>query len=103
MEIRSANYEDKEFDACGGITVAVIDFGYMDIPLCRECLDNLRQSLKQYDETIFCHLCAKFKMSPSGWKYGGSCCKDNDVPEQHVGYWNCKGCLDTCKDAIRKE
>jgi len=97
-------YEDKDHDACGNTTMAVIEIGdFMTIPLCSECLESLRNSLKEYDEKVFCYRCQHFKQSESGWNYGGSCCKDQEISDGDAGYINCKDNFSTCEHAIRKE
>lgn len=108
MEILEPSYEDNNYDSCGNITIAVVHYNSMTIPLCQECLDNLRESLKKYDNTIFCYKCNNFIMSESGWNYGGSCLKDlskEDIEKfkkSYAGYYLYKKCLDTCDGAVPK-
>ena len=84
-----------EYDRCGNTTVAILTHGEnaVTIPLCSECLSELRNSLIKYDNTIFCHQCNNFVMSDSGWKYGGRCNKHNKDVD----------CINTCEDATSKE
>ena len=102
LEFREVCYEDEEYDSCGNITVAVLKIDRITIPLCMECVNDLNESLLKYNNTIFCHQCEKFIMSESGWRYGGSCKKDKDIELKDAGYINPKGCMDTCKDAIKR-
>ena len=106
MEIKASDYNSNKFDPCGNTTVAEMQYNGMRIPLCSQCLASLRESLKIYDDTIFCHKCANFIMSKDGWDYGGSCLKSLDdktkFDPKDAGYINCKDCMDTCDDAISK-
>ena len=103
IEIRPAYYyEDDEYDSCGNTTVAILKVDRIAIPLCMNCLNELNESLSEFNNTTFCYQCEKFIMSRSGWRYGGSCRKDKDIELKDAGYINCRDCMDTCKDAIAK-
>ena len=106
MEIKAPDYRSNILGACGNTTVAEVHYNNMCIPLCSECLDSLRESLKVYDDTIYCYKCANFIMSRSGWNYGGSCLKSLDdktkFDPKDAGYLNCKDSMDTCDNAISK-
>lgn len=106
MKIKAPDYNSNELDSCGKTTVAEVHYNSMRIPLCSDCLDSLRESLKLYDNTIFCHKCANFVMSRCGWHYGGSCLKSLDNKTEFnprdAGFINCKDCMDTCDDAVSK-
>lgn len=102
IEVRAADYEDEEYDSCGNTTVAVLKVDRITIPLCMRCLDELNESLSEFNNTTFCYQCEHFIKSRSGWRYGGSCRKDKDIELKDAGYINCKYCMDTCKDAIAK-
>lgn len=91
VEIRAATYEDKDYDSCGNTTHAVIEINQMTIPLCAECLEELTQSLDVFNNTVFCYQCKLFKMSSSGWHYGGVCEKDGFD----------RDCMETCKNPER--
>ena len=52
MRIKTPNNDSSEFDACGNTTIAVAEYNGIHIPLCKDCLDSLRESLKEYDDTI---------------------------------------------------
>ena len=98
IEIRAANYEDKEYDKCGNTTVAVLEIDSITIPFCRTCLDELNKSLSVFNNTIFCHKCKYFIMSTSGWRYGGSCIaraeKDGKIiTENNAGFDYCVDCM----------
>lgn len=87
--VRAKTWEDKEYDNCGRDTIAVIEVGNVSIQLCKKCYSELRGSLKEFDETTFCHECKYFDMSSAGWNYGGFCRKrERDV-----------SCMDTCPEA----
>lgn len=89
IDFRAANYDDPEYDNCGSTTIAVIEVGSIRIPLCDECAERLCEAVKQFSETTHCHGCEHFKMSNSGWRYGG-----------HCRLKNCdKDCMETCKEA----
>ena len=91
--IRAATYEDKEYDSCGNTTIAILEVNQTTIPLCRECLSKLINSIDVFNNTVFCYQCRHFSMSNSGWHYGGRCIKhDRD-----------RDCMETCNDANQKE
>lgn len=102
IEIRPVNWEDEEYDSCRSTTVAVLKVDRITIPLCMRCVEELNESLSEFNNTTFCYQCEHFIMSHNGWRYGGSCRKDKDVPPESAGYINCKDCMDTCKDAVVK-
>ena len=106
MKIIPPVYETDDVDACGNTTVAEMRFNSIRIPLCRDCLDSLRESLNIYDNTIFCHKCANFIMSEDGWNYGGSCLKTlsdkTKFDPKDAGYRHCVSCMHTCRDAVSK-
>ena len=49
----------------------------LTICLCEECLDELLESVKDFNNTIFCHKCKYFKVSYGGKNYGGRCTLKN--------------------------
>ena len=101
MEIKPADYFDEEYDSCGNTTVAILTtVDRIKIPLCMSCLNELNESLAEFNNTVFCYMCEKFIMSRSGWKYGGSCTKDKDIKPENAGYVNCVDFMHTCEDAI---
>lgn len=102
IEVRAVDWEDEEYDSCGNTTIAVLKVDRITIPLCMECLNELNESLSEFNNTTFCYQCKHFIMSHNGWRYGGSCRKDKDIEPKDAGYINCKDCMDTCKDAIAK-
>lgn len=100
IEIKPVDYEDEKYDSCGNTTHAVLGINKMKIPLCSDCLQELNESLKQFNNTIFCYKCSNFIMSKWGWNYGGSCKKDEDISIEDAGYINCVDCMHTCGDAV---
>lgn len=103
IEIRPFTWEDEQYDSCGNTTIAVLKIDRITIPLCRTCLEELNESLSEFNTTTFCYQCNNFIMSRDGWNYGGSCNKDKNVEPKDAGYINCKDCMDTCKDAVLRE
>lgn len=100
IEIRPVSYEDEEYDSCGNTTHAVLKVDRITVPLCGDCLQELNESLKQFNNTIFCYKCKHFIMSKWGWNYGGSCRKDENVDIKDAGHINCVDCMHTCKYAV---
>lgn len=108
IELVGKVYEDEDYDSCGNTTHAILKINSIKIPLCRECLDELLQSVEKFNNTIFCHQCNHFIMSNSGWRYGGSCKKQAEkdgkiVLEKDAGFNYCVDCMGTCKEAVRRE
>ena len=105
-EIKPYNYyEDEEYDNCGSTTIATLSVDRIKIPLCRECLNELLESVEKFKNTIFCHQCDHFIMSNSGWRYGGSCKLKASLDGEEIkiaGYDYSTECMNTCKDAISK-
>lgn len=89
-------------DSCGNTTVAILNINGIKIPLCEICIKELSESLKKFNDTIFCYMCKNFIMSRSGWSYGGSCMKDGKVEIEDAGYVSFVSCMDTCNDAIER-
>ncbi len=103
IEIRPFDWEDEKHDTCGNLTMAVLKIDRISIPLCRTCLEELNESLSEFNNTTFCYQCQHFIMSHCGWSYGGSCKKDRDIDLKDAGFINCRDCMDTCKDAIAND
>ena len=108
LTLRKVDYEDKDYDGCGNTAIAVLEIDSISIPLCTECFERLNEDINTYNNTIFCHKCSEFIMSPHGWHYGGSCkqkaLQDGKViTERDAGYNYCVDCLDTCNNSISKE
>lgn len=57
IEIRARSYEDPQYDLCGNTTNAVLTINNIKIPLCNECIEELTQSLNEFNNVIFCHKC----------------------------------------------
>ena len=57
MIIRAVTSCDKEYDACGNITIAVLEHDNVMILLCNECMKELVGSIKEFENTIFCRNC----------------------------------------------
>ena len=111
IKFRAPNFDDKDLDNCGGMTVAVIEIDSICIPLCGECVKDLFRDIKEYQETVFCKDCAHWYMSTSGARYGGTCDKEllnkegktiQDIKPSQYGYIYCKSNMDTCKDAVKR-
>ena len=103
IELKIKDYDDEEYDDCGSTTVAILKVGRIRIPLCMDCVNELQEYINDFCRPQYCYQCAHFKMSHNGWRYGGSCCKDEDIKDAMVGYRNCKDCMDSCKDFVGKE
>ena len=99
--------EDKFLDHCGNITMAVLDINGISIPLCEECILELKEGIKNYDTKIFCYKCREYIQSTSGWRYGGSCkrkasLQGKEITENDAGYVFFQNNFDTCEYAILK-
>lgn len=103
IEIRAIDYScDEKYDRCGNTAVAVLEMEGIKILLCDTCLDELNNSLTEFNNTLFCHKCNYFIMSESGWNYWGSCKKwaesDNkEITSKDAGYLYCVDCMQKCK------
>ena len=110
MIIRAVTSCDKEYDACGNITIAVLEHDNVMILLCSECIKELVGSIKEFENTIFCRNCGHWHVSNSGIRYGGTCdviaAKDNkdfsQIPKSSYGHIYVTDHFFTCKDAINK-
>ena len=107
MEIKAPDYKSPDLDSCGNTVIAEIHYNGMRIPLCEDCLNSLRESLKSYDETIFCYKCADFIMSNDGWNYGGTCLRSIEDREsfdpKNAGYVEYTYCMGSCEHAVKKD
>ena len=97
LDFRAPEWNDAECDNCGLIAVAVIQYGGITIPLCEDCLNDLREGIKKYDNEHFCHKCEYFGGSKDGPKtYGGSCLAKSNIPPEAYGYTNHVDYFDIC-------
>jgi len=101
IELRAVSYDDPVYDKCGNTTMAVIEDSGFKYALCGECVNDLINSVHEFENTIFCYQCSNFRKSPSGQTYGGSCQAKSDTPidPKDYGYIHCVNCMDTCKEA----
>ena len=102
VELKLRDWDDEEYDDCDRTAVAILKVGRVKIPLCIECVDELHKYLNDFCRPQYCYQCVHFKRSQWGWHYGGSCCKDEDVPDESVTYKNCKYCMDSCNNFVEK-
>lgn len=90
MNIRPVDFHiDDDYDVCGNTVVAVLEGSGVKIALCKDCVNDLFESVDEFRNTVFCCECESFKMSTSGFRYGGHCQllhRDKD-------------CMQTCENA----
>ena len=103
VELNVRDWNDEEYDSCCRTAIATLKIDCIKIPLCMECIEELKEQLERFCKPQYCYQCKYFKMSRSGWNYGGSCCKDKDISDDLAGYECCKGCMSFCKDFVIKE
>ena len=103
IKLNVRDWDDEEYDDCGNTAVAILKVGQIKIPLCMDCVNELQESINDFCRPQYCYQCKHFKTSQWGWKYGGSCCKDEDVLDTDVGYRYCKDCMNSCKSFVEKE
>ena len=102
MDIRPVDFTvDDDYDVCGNTVVAVLEGRGIKIHLCKDCLNDLEQSMDEFHKTIFCCSCKHFRMSSSGFRYGGSCqLRSNvEIKPKDYGHVCCVDSMHTCKDA----
>ena len=112
IELRSLTYEDKEYDACGKSTIAVLELGNsITIPLCEECLNELYNSVEDFKSKTFCRTCKHWYQSKNGMKYGGTCAIKllnnqnkhiEDISKEEYGEIESTGFYYTCDNAEKK-
>ena len=110
MIIRAVTDCDREYDVCGNITIAVLEHDNVMIPLCNECIKELAESIKEFENTIFFRNCGHWHISSSGMRYGGTCDviaakagKDfSQIPKSSYGHIYVTDHFFTCKDAVNK-
>ena len=110
MIIRAVTDSDREFDVCGNITIAVLEHDNVMILLCNECIKELAESIKEFENTVFCRNCGHWHVSNSGIRYGGTCDvlaakagKDfSQISKSDYGYMYVTDHFFTCKDAVDK-
>ena len=110
MIIRAVTDCDKEYDACGNITIAVLEHDNVMILLCDECMKELVESIKEFENTVFCRNCGHWHVSNSGIRYGGTCDvlaakagKDfSQISKYNYGHIYATDHFFTCKDAVDK-
>lgn len=107
IELRPFNYNDEQYDNCGNTTHAILKVGTISIPLCDECIEDLKHCLSEYDKTIFCYKCNHFIPSMWGFSYNGSCKhralkKLDTIEDDSIGYKYAVGSMETCQFAELK-
>ncbi len=94
---------EEMHDECGATAIAQLCINSaIKIALCDDCLKELGEELKKFNDTIFCYKCDKFIMSEDGWNYGGSCTKSEPVSKKSAGCIHPVDCMKTCEDAVLK-
>lgn len=102
-----SNVDMEEYDTCGNTCVAILEVNRMRIPMCDDCMEDLKSAIEKYYNTVFCHQCKHSIMSEYGFKYGCSCklkaAKDGkELKESDAGYSYCVDSMDTCSNAERR-
>ena len=102
IEIKPFDYESEKYDMCGNTTHATLVINNIRIPLCGECIEELKEASERFNNTLFCHKCNNFVMNESGVMYGGSCKKwaeiDNkEITKENAGYSYCVDFMGTCR------
>lgn len=103
IEFKIRDWDDEEYDDCCSTAIAILKVGHIKIPLCEECVNDLKEFINDFCRPQYCYQCNYFKKSQWGWKYGGSCCKDEDVPDDLICYKYTKDCMDSCKDFTERQ
>lgn len=86
LRIRPCDWDDEERDGCGSRTEVVLSVNHVKIPLCADCLQNLRDELEEFDNTQFCYKCKYFKED----RYDrSSCMKPADMTDSQIGSRYC--------------
>lgn len=76
VELREPNYyDDEESDICGNYIEAILKVNNITIPLCKDCLEDLKSSIKEFDELELCCRCENLvsRGAISLYHYGGTC------------------------------
>ena len=105
IDLREYDYCDDDFkyDDCCNLTVATLKVGSVKIPICWDCINELQEELTRFIKPQYCFQCKHWKPSPYGYSYSGSCCKDEDVSDNSIGYKKPRDRMDKCKDFLIKE
>lgn len=77
IELRGIDYRDDDYDSCGSTAHAVLEIGGMKILLCSDCLEELIETVHEFENTIFCHQCKSYIPSELGFNYSGRCSLDD--------------------------
>lgn len=99
---------DKQYDDCGTTTKAILEINSISIPLCEDCIQDLRDQLAKYDTTVFCKDCKFWHRSE--YRYLCGTCEYQYVQihgkfdlTKDFGDSCCEGYMHTCKHGIRKD
>lgn len=107
IEIKPNSYFDDEYDGCGNLTVASLHINGVSIPMCQDCIEELKSELETFNNTVFCKDCKHFVKNKYGYAYSGACKKrakesGEEVKESDVGYSFITDFMNTCGDAMRE-
>ena len=89
IELYPRDWDDDKFDACGNRTQVVLIVNHIKIPLCEDCLTDLQNELKRFNETRFCKKCKHFKYDK--WGENASCMAQEGMTDEDIG---CSYCVD---------
>lgn len=91
--------DDFKYDECGKRTEAVLQCGYIKLPLCRECLEELKTELDKHLTPHFCRECTHYGKHRYWYDYGGTCkLKHPEITENQYGDYFCCDPFNSCGD-----
>lgn len=113
IELRVADYNDKEYDSCGNTTIAILENDGISIALCEECVNDLIQTVEKFKNTVYCKDCMYWYCSKYGVKYNGTCIRKIPgwsegvnitelLPESEYGQQYATEFMNTCENSKRK-
>ena len=90
IEIEEAGWDSPETDGCYNMTYVVLKINGIVIPLCEDCLSDLKSSIKEFDELQLCCRCENLVSRGAGSLY-------------HYGKYFCTTALSYGKNVAKYE
>jgi hypothetical protein len=108
IELKPRDWDTPEYDSCGSTSIAELNIHNIKIPLCTECLEELKEEVDKFNKMIFCKDCIHVKAKP---EYNYYSCNlkykedhnGEDLPDEHIGYYNGVDSMSYCPRAKKAE
>lgn len=108
VEISIRDSDSQPYDGCNKYTVANLNINGVIIPLCKQCLEELEEEIKRFQDVTFCHICKNYVSNPCENKYSVYCNRESKyrgtvIKVPKLGYVRCERFNKSYKDLYDKK